>query len=356
MKIQLAENIRDLRKKRALTQEQLAEALGVTAGAVYKWESGRSTPEIGLLVEMADLFEVSVDALLGYEYRGSDRESTVKRLKAYLHDRDAEALPDAEKALKKYPNDFEVVFRCANLYQVRGIERRDERLLRRALELAERACLLIDQNKDDSVSALSIRTDMATIYRLLGDMDTAVRLLKEDNPLGINNAGIGENLSHGDSPEDALPFLSKALLDCVVCQNTIVTGYVNVFSRRKDWASARDIVRWALAAFPMLRSGGRPSFLYKTEAVLRVLEADFSVELGRLDEARAALRQALALAGAFDADPGYHVDRVRFVSLAERYSGHDNLGDTAMEAVRKMVEEAESPALAELWEDVRHEG
>lgn len=42
MKIQLAENIRDLRKKRALTQEQLAEALGVTAGAVYKWESGGS--------------------------------------------------------------------------------------------------------------------------------------------------------------------------------------------------------------------------------------------------------------------------------------------------------------------------
>ena len=39
MKMMLAENIRAFRKERSLTQEQLAEALGVTAGAVYKWEA-----------------------------------------------------------------------------------------------------------------------------------------------------------------------------------------------------------------------------------------------------------------------------------------------------------------------------
>ena len=41
MKMMLAENIRTFRKERSLTQEQLAEALGVTAGAVYKWEATR---------------------------------------------------------------------------------------------------------------------------------------------------------------------------------------------------------------------------------------------------------------------------------------------------------------------------
>lgn len=44
MKMMLAENIRSFRKERSLTQEQLAEALGVTAGAVYKWEAKLSTP------------------------------------------------------------------------------------------------------------------------------------------------------------------------------------------------------------------------------------------------------------------------------------------------------------------------
>ena len=42
MKLSLSENIRSLRKQRKMTQEKLAEALGVTVGAVYKWESGDS--------------------------------------------------------------------------------------------------------------------------------------------------------------------------------------------------------------------------------------------------------------------------------------------------------------------------
>ena len=42
MEIRLGERIRNLRKKAGLTQEQLAETLVVTAGAVYKWESGVS--------------------------------------------------------------------------------------------------------------------------------------------------------------------------------------------------------------------------------------------------------------------------------------------------------------------------
>ena len=42
MEMKLAGNIRALRKQRRLTQEQLAEVLGVTVGAVYKWEAGGS--------------------------------------------------------------------------------------------------------------------------------------------------------------------------------------------------------------------------------------------------------------------------------------------------------------------------
>ena len=67
MEIKLAENIRVFRKKRSMTQGQLAEVLGVTAGAVYNWEAKLSSPELSLIMEMADFFDTSVDVLLGYE-------------------------------------------------------------------------------------------------------------------------------------------------------------------------------------------------------------------------------------------------------------------------------------------------
>ena len=54
-----------LRKERNLTQEELANKIGVTPQSVSKWETGQSMPDINLLTPLADFFEVSIDYLLG---------------------------------------------------------------------------------------------------------------------------------------------------------------------------------------------------------------------------------------------------------------------------------------------------
>lgn len=51
--MKIAENIRSLHREKGLTQEQLAGVLGVTTGAVYKWEAGISQPEPGMLAGTA---------------------------------------------------------------------------------------------------------------------------------------------------------------------------------------------------------------------------------------------------------------------------------------------------------------
>lgn len=61
----LGKRIAMLRKEKGLTQEQLAEKVGVSAQAVSKWENDVSCPDITLLPLLADLFDVSVDELLG---------------------------------------------------------------------------------------------------------------------------------------------------------------------------------------------------------------------------------------------------------------------------------------------------
>lgn len=57
--------ILELRKKKNITQEELASELGVTAAAVSKWENNYTLPDILMLCALADYFEVTTDELLG---------------------------------------------------------------------------------------------------------------------------------------------------------------------------------------------------------------------------------------------------------------------------------------------------
>lgn len=63
----LAVAISTLRKQQGLTQEALAERLGLTFQAVSKWENFQSSPDIQLLPRLAEIFQVSVDRLFGME-------------------------------------------------------------------------------------------------------------------------------------------------------------------------------------------------------------------------------------------------------------------------------------------------
>ena len=60
----IGNNIKQLRQKNNLTQEQVAGKLGVSYQAVSKWENGANTPDIALLPEIANLFGGTIDSLL----------------------------------------------------------------------------------------------------------------------------------------------------------------------------------------------------------------------------------------------------------------------------------------------------
>lgn len=76
----LAERIYSLRKQRGLSQEQLAEALGVSRQTVSKWERGAAAPELERLRAMAEFFGVSLDELAGGEPRAPAMERGAGRL------------------------------------------------------------------------------------------------------------------------------------------------------------------------------------------------------------------------------------------------------------------------------------
>lgn len=67
MKLRIGENIKNLRKEQDLTQEALAEQLGVSCQSVSRWETGACYPDLELLPVLANLFRVTVDSLLGLD-------------------------------------------------------------------------------------------------------------------------------------------------------------------------------------------------------------------------------------------------------------------------------------------------
>ena len=60
----ITKNLRKLRQGKRLTQEYVAERLGVSAKAVSRWEKGDSTPDIEKLIAISDMFEISLDELV----------------------------------------------------------------------------------------------------------------------------------------------------------------------------------------------------------------------------------------------------------------------------------------------------
>lgn len=72
----LANRIQNLRKQNGMSQEALAERIGVTRQAVSKWESEQSAPDMENIIAISDLFEVSTDYLLkGEEHKTTERKS-----------------------------------------------------------------------------------------------------------------------------------------------------------------------------------------------------------------------------------------------------------------------------------------
>lgn len=64
--------LRELRNEKQLTQEQLAERFGVTNRSVSRWETGSNMPDLSILVELADFYDVDIRDIIDGERKGED--------------------------------------------------------------------------------------------------------------------------------------------------------------------------------------------------------------------------------------------------------------------------------------------
>lgn len=107
MEMKLGERLINLRKKKGMTQEQLAGKLGISASAVSKWETDSSYPDVTLLCPLARALDTNVDTLLQFEETISDAE-VIEKLNTVLETAFADGWETAEakvlELLHQYPN------------------------------------------------------------------------------------------------------------------------------------------------------------------------------------------------------------------------------------------------------------
>lgn len=167
----LPENLKKYRLLKNLTQEDIAQYLGITAQSVSKWERGESYPDITFLPALANVFETSIDLLLGMDTIRAEetRLSIHKKAVAYQRDGDYDS---AEKiyrdALLIYPNKPGMILGLAGTLALKG--NTDE-----AIELMERGLPLSINEKQKA----TMRATLCFLYLKCGREDKANKLASE---------------------------------------------------------------------------------------------------------------------------------------------------------------------------------
>lgn len=82
----IGEFLKELRKEKGLTQEQLAEQFNVSRRSVSRWETGTNMPDISLLVEIAEFFDVSIPEIINGERKSEVMNEEVKEVADKLSD------------------------------------------------------------------------------------------------------------------------------------------------------------------------------------------------------------------------------------------------------------------------------
>lgn len=286
--MELGNNIKELRKQKGLRQEQLAEAMGVSTASVSKWETNQSYPELTLLAELADFFEVSIDTLIGHNLNADRMEALVAQMEKAADDHEEEVAAGlCEKILRNYPNNDRAVEACADCYYKLFIHT-DKKLYMEHCIAQTKRLMRLKQGEPEKDRLERIQY-LANQYGLIHQWDTAKEYYEQSNVGGVNKASIAECLRQQGKAEDAVTMVSDALVESVFhdfqAVNILAEGWIALGQQEK----ACSALEWMYAVMDSLH--------YNPTSMMLILVklAGMYNEQNQIEKAKSAFRQAAQL-------------------------------------------------------------
>lgn len=245
--LKIADNIVRLRHDKKITQDQLAEFIGITKSSVSKWETGQSIPDVALLPQLAAFFDVTVDELIGYNLQLS-KEQIQKLYQDFAAEFAScpfeEVMDKIQTYVKRYYSCYPFLFNvCAlwiNHYMLADGKERQAEILVSISELCEH----IKENCKDVGICNDTIVLQAMADLLLGQAQEVVDVLEETSKpyrlvnhsgalliqayMMIGNTDKAESFTQLSMynnvlslVENATKYISMKVNDLPVCEETI---------------------------------------------------------------------------------------------------------------------------------------
>ncbi len=291
----LNENIREIRKTNNMTQEQLAEVMGVSTASVSKWETGQSAPEISALIALADYFDVSVDALLGHEVKADRKKSMLEEMDSLADEqRFDEATAIAEKLLRNYPNNYDVVEAVSNLYYQIQVCTGDRSAMEYSINLVHRLFALADDFS--GAKRFELLSRLGNRYELLQDLTMARKYYEESNVNGMNDRALAYLLAAEKQDIHSVQAISNVFIQSLFHMLTDIMKLSELWNSLGCSEKACAALEWGINCLESCGSEIVQNYA-SVGMVMHMSLMGLENEAGNNNQAEKHIREAVRLAG-----------------------------------------------------------
>ena len=261
----IGNKIRELRKQRGVTQEQLAKSIGVSFQAVSKWENNIGLPDITLAPILASYFGVSMDVLFDFSVKEVEEKALAiaKESWKYRGKDHQKARNILEDGLKQYPDNDILLVNL--LYVIDYNENADE-----ILQIASK---VIDVTKDEGIRYDACRF-MAYAYKAKNDLESAKKSIELVPEIYFSRLRLKACILEGDEKWNAAcKEEANAIYSLMFVKDKIAECYI----KKGDLQKALEEYEQALSVLDIMKVkvgwyGWRESFKESIEGIKNKLK------------------------------------------------------------------------------------
>ena len=358
-KIKIGERIRLLRKKNDVTQDRLAEHLGVTPQAVSRWESGVCYPDMNYLPSIADYFSVSMDDLLCYT--GVQKAARVKEYLAeveHLLDRDrvTDALEVLRRAMADIPSDHSLQLEAAGVLSLyagmlmdSGSGERIEAAVTAVLSEAVSLCRhILEDCTDDSLRDETKKTLCDIYAHQLGDTVQAEEIANQLHGMSVSREIIRATVLTGDVAFEQAQENLILFADNIWWHLYNLACVPDISGDRYSTADKIAILQKGIALFEVIFEENPLFYADRLANSYRQL-AMLYLSVGHADEALDSFEQMADWAIRFDGRP----DTATYASVIINRVAYDKENDTEAKGMSKCARLLRGNFSARIWSPIR---